>query len=463
MTDLAIFKDNLPLQEQIKDVQKLQEKLDFSLIQSVGATNKQLELLDYERYFKANYYCRFNEVSTEYENMLVYVDEATGEETGYWVELSVNEVMNDMIRAGAKGKGQLTEAEVGRMLGDRRLVPSYNPFIGYFNSLSNYLGDDNFSHIEDFANYVKIEGGEKEQERWVTNFKKGLVRTVKCALEKDYFNKHCIVLHSTNQSVGKTSYLRTLTPPPLKNYYFEGMIGADKDSQTVLVKNFIIMIDELANLSRLDINVLKATLSKLAVNIRLPYAKNFENFPRRASFFGTTNRADFLTDSENVRWLVFSVEDIDRSYGNIFTGDYKVDIHKVWAEAYNLYKSGYNCELSREDMAINEQNNAMYSATSLEKEVIETYLEPASISDKGKKGFYKGRSSEIFENICNILARTGREHTLKNLRQNVFFIEMGRLAQFKKCSIRDGGKVYSGYYYFVSSEKDSNQENEIPF
>jgi hypothetical protein len=442
----------------ISSVRQMEEEIERDFIPSIGVVSTKLQLLDYEVYFRRNYVVRYNEVSNKYEKARLYVNVDSGnEEEIVWDGLSVEELMNDMIRGRAKS-GKLTKDEVTRMLSDRRLVPAYCPLKGYFSTImKDTTYDKNFDYIEDFGSYLKVEGGEDEQKRWLVNLKKSLVRTVKCAIDDKYFNKHALILFSADQSVGKTSYWRTLTPPPLKPYYYEGAIGQDKDSQTVLAKNFIIMIDELANLSRVDINVLKATMSKLTINIRLPYAATFSDFARRASIYGTTNRTDFLTDSQNVRWLVFNVSSIDKSYGNIFTGEYKIDINKIWRQAYELYLEGYACELTANDLAVNEENNALYSATSLEKELINTYFVPATSSDNGKAGYRKAQSSEIYEHLCNLLTEDGKEHSLKALRQNVFFIELSRLDGWKKTTFRSGGRILSGYHYIVKKEIKNNE------
>jgi predicted P-loop ATPase len=269
-----------------------------------------------------------------------------------------------------------------------------------------------------------------------------------------------LILQSADQSTGKTSFIRSIYPEPFVDKCYQGTIGSDKDSQTLLAKSFIILLDELAELSRMDINVLKATLSKLSINLRLPFAPTFTEMPRRASFWGTTNRSDFLTDSQNVRWLVFAVETIDRSYGNVFTGKFKIDRNKVWSQAYNLYLSGYDSELSKDDMAINEDNNLLYSATSLEKEVINTYFSPAKNSDNNKKGFKRAQPSEIFELACKHLESDNKLHTLKNIRQNIFFSELSRMVNWKKVSMRIGGKPCAGYYFLDNKEVD---EGELPF
>jgi predicted P-loop ATPase len=444
---------------QISTIRELQSYLQQEWLPSIGAITTELPLLDYEIYFRTHYVVRYNEVDNKYENAIVYTGVDGQKDKVEWKELVLEELLNDMIRAGAK-RGKLSKEEVSRMLADRRLVPRYNPFIDYFKSIEHLTKNDTFDYIEDFANYVKIEGGDKEQARWVVNFKKALVRNVRCAIDDRYFNKHCLILQSADQSTGKTSFIRAIYPEPFVDKCYQGTIGSDKDSQTLLAKSFIILLDELAELSRMDINVLKATLSKLSINLRLPFAPTFTEMPRRASFWGTTNRSDFLTDSQNVRWLVFAVESIDRSYGNVFTGKFKIDRNKVWSQAYNLYLGGYDSELSKDDMAINEDNNLLYSATSLEKEVINTYFSPAKNSDNNKKGFKRAQPSEIFELACKHLESDNKLHTLKNIRQNIFFSELSRLVGWKKVSMRIGGKPCAGYYFLDNKEVD---EGELPF
>jgi hypothetical protein len=430
---------------------KLEETLSLNTVQAHTFSANFSELRDHEVFLRQNYVIRFNAVKAEYELLKVFEDEEGGRSIEVWEVLSRDELMNDLIRA----KFKISDADFDRTLADRRLVPAYNPFINYFNGL--VFNGEKGSAIDHFSSFVTVEGGETEQERWKVNFKKALVRTVKCALNDNYFNKQCLVLYSADQSVGKTSYLRTLCPPALSDYFFEEMIGSDKDSQIMLANNFIILLDELATLSRVDINHLKAILSKREVNVRLPYARKSQIFPRRSSFFGTTNRTDFLLDNQNVRWVVFAVEDIDKSYGNIFTGEYNIDINNIWAEAFQLYKDGFMCELTKEDLELNENNNRMYSASSVEKELIEKYLEPAEFSDKDKKGYKRGQPTDVFITISNILKEEGLEDMIK-LNQVKFFLELKQIAGWKKVSVQlEDGRIVAGYHYFVRSEKVNDE------
>jgi predicted P-loop ATPase len=439
----------------LTNIEKYKATFNLKVIRSHDLHNNDLRLLEHEVYFRENYMCRFNEVSTEYEVLKGEIDEVTGSEVYKWELLPQVELLNDLKRAGISNK-KLTENDVKNMMEDRRLVPAYNPLNEYFKTVT-YDGGD---HIDNYASYLKVEGGEEENLRWRSNFKKSLVRTVKCAVNDLYFNKHCIVLYSADQSVGKTSYLRTLCPPILSDYFSEESISNDKDSQIMLAKNFIVLLDELASLSRLDINYLKGILSKREVNLRLPYASKTTRMPRRCSFFGTTNRTDFLMDSQNVRWLVFPVDDIDKSYGNIFTGEYNIDVDQIWAEAYHLYLTGYPCELNRVDLEQNELNNSLYSATSLERELIEQYFEPASVDDEFKNGYYKMQGSDIYELLCDLLRADGREETANKINHIKFFLEFKSIAGWKKVGLRLNDRRVTGYHFFVRKEKSGDNDKQ---
>lgn len=445
--------NNLPI-----TIDQLKQELSFGQVKSLSVSNHMIDLLEYEEIMRRNYYIRFNEVSTKYE----IATSNDLDQTIDWEELNFAELFNDLVRTNAKGKGKLSEGELKSTLADRRIVPRYDPFVGYFNFVDSYLpADDKGGYIDDLASCLVVQGGEEDQLRWKTSFKKALVRTVKCAVNEKYFNKQCLTLYSKDQNVGKTSFLRFLVPDKLKQYYYEGAIGGDKDSQTVLGKNFIVMIDELANLSKLDINVLKALISKLSINIRLPYAPNFTEFPRRASFFATTNRNDFLTDNENSRWLIFDVLSIDKRYGNIFTGEYNIDINKVWCEAYRLFKEGFHCEMSREDLESNEENNIGFSTESLEEEVINTYFAHCNSKDSHLEGYKKLVSGDIFELACQYLEEDGKVNKLKALNQKYFFNMLSK--KWKRTSIRIEGKVVSGYYLIdLKCVKNKDQSN-LPF
>jgi predicted P-loop ATPase len=114
--------------------------------------------------------------------------------------------------------------------------------------------------------------------------------------------------------------------------------------------------------------------SKETIKIRRPYDKNATSAPRRASFFGSTNKAEFLTDETgSVRWLCFELT------GKI-NWDYKKDLNidDIWRQAYSLYQNGFKYELTPDEIHENEIANRQYQVTTPELELIQKNYAPGS-------------------------------------------------------------------------------------
>jgi hypothetical protein len=247
-------------------------------------------------------------------------------------------------------------------------VPHYNPVTTYFEKLPKWDKED---HIGNLASHLHAE----HPTQLHVQFKKWLIRCVRCAMEPGYYNKQAFILVHSQQNSGKTTFCRFLCPPALSNYIAEN-ISDDKDSRIALVKNFLINLDELSSLARHEINSLKALFSKDCINERLPYDRKNSIIPRIANFIGSTNMAEFLADETgSVRWLCFEIHKIDWRYKQT------IDINKVWAQAYELYKSGFAADMDPKEIAENENRNAKFQQRSTEAELIPQHLQPSTHSD----------------------------------------------------------------------------------
>ena len=301
-------------------------------------------------YIKKKYELRFNEIALEFEIRTV---------NGDWTELNLNSLYIELTQAGINIAFNKLE-----ILMRSHLIKVFNPFENYFQNLEKWNGEN---HIQRLTRYVKT----TDTDSFQIHFEKWLTRSVLCALKRGYINKQCIVLFNTKQNSGKTSFLRFLIPPSLEKYYTED-IGVDKDGLIALCKNFLINIDELSVMSKTDVNILKAFISKNTVNTRLPYDRKSSLMHRTSSFCGSTNRSDFLTDETgSVRWQIFEVLEIDFNY-------YKeIKMDKVWAQAYyNAFeRKNYNPELTVEDLIENEKRNEKFKQVSLEQEIIISHFE----------------------------------------------------------------------------------------
>ena len=272
---------------------------------------------------------------------------------------------NDLFIELQKNEIKLSMASLLAILKSSYAV-DYNPLIEYFKGLSPWDGTTDF--IEKYASYVVL-ATDESREQFNYNFKKWLVRTVKCATIDGYFNKQAFVLtdDGKGQNIGKSSWCRFLCPPSLSKYIAEDIGNNDKDSRLLICKNLLINLDELAVLSRKEINQLKAMFSKDQVNDRLPYDRKNSIIQRVASFIGSTNKSTFLQDETgSVRWLCFVVEGIDWNYSKEF------NIDDLWAQAYALSQdASFDETMSPEDIAKNELRNNKFQDLSQEAELLQ--------------------------------------------------------------------------------------------
>ncbi|WP_374363896.1 VapE domain-containing protein [Cloacibacterium sp.] len=241
----------------------------------------------------------------------------------------------------------------------------FDPFEVYFENLSN--NEDETDYITMLADTVTT----TKQELWRTCFKKWFVAMVACVLDEKQVNQTVIVF-SGKQGLGKTTWMEKLMPKQLKEYIFSGTINPNnKDTLIHLAECMLINLDELENLNRSEIGSLKEIITKTHIRMRKAYGHNNENLPRRASFAGSVNTAQFLNDTTGSRrFLCFEVEHIE------YTHD--IDINKVYAQALQLKEDGFRHWFNQEEIKEINANNEQYQIMSPEEELLLTWYEPTT-------------------------------------------------------------------------------------
>lgn len=307
-----------------------------------------------EDFLRENYELRYNVVTNSVEYR-----------TQFGAEFQpINE--NNVYRTLRKHNYKISMADLGAILGSD-FVEQHDPIKEYFLQLPKWDGKD---YIRELVSYIST----PEPHRLTYHLTKHLVRTVACALEPSYFNKHAFIIVGYQQNSGKSTLIRWLVPPPLSDYINENF-STDKDGQIALSENFIINLDELATLDKADINKLKSIFSRDRVKVRHPFGRKAITTPRRASFFGSTNDSQFLTDETgSVRWLCFEISTIDWAYT-------KIDVNMIWAQAFALYKQpSFKHQLTKEDIAENETRNRQFQRSTPEMEAISMHYMPGNES-----------------------------------------------------------------------------------
>ena len=241
----------------------------------------------------------------------------------------------------------------------------YDPFKDYFENLPEY--NDSRDYIEELALTITT----TKPELWKTCFKKWFVAMVACVVNEKQINQTVIVF-SGKQGLGKTTWIEKLMPKELKQYIFSGTINPNnKDTLIHLAECMLINLDELENLNRTEIGSLKELITKTHIRMRKAYGHNNENMPRRASFAGSVNTAQFLNDTTGSRrFLCFEVEHIEYKH--------EIDINLCYAQAYKLYQAGFRHWFNQEEIKEINANNEEYQIKSPEEELLLTWYEPAT-------------------------------------------------------------------------------------
>jgi predicted P-loop ATPase len=178
-----------------------------------------------------------------------------------------------------------------------------------------------------------------------------------------------LVLSGTLQGTGKTEFFRRLLPAELSDYYAESKLDAGKDDEILMTQKLIIMDDEMGGKSKKDEKKLKEMLSKQTFSLREPYGKANVDLRRLSVLCGTTNNEDILSDpTGNRRIIPLSVYSINHESYNA------VDKIDVIIEAYWLFKSGYEWELSRKDIKELNAATAKFEKYTSEYELILQYF-----------------------------------------------------------------------------------------
>ena len=301
-------------------------------------------------------------------------------------------IENSMLRECLKGRLKTNLSSLRNLLYSD-FCPLYNPFEDYFENLPKH--DEKEDYITQLANTITT----TKQELWRQCFKKWLVAMVGCVLDDKVIN-HTVIVFSGKQGLGKTTWVEKLIPKPLKEHLFSGTINPNnKDTLVQLSECMLINLDELENLNRSEIGSLKEIITKTQIRMRKAYGHNNETMPRRASFAGSVNTAQFLNDSTGSRrFLCFEVEHIQYQH--------EVDINLVYAQAMSLFKSGFRFWFDQEEIKSITANNEQYQLHSPEEELLLTWFEPC-----------EREAATVFLNASQIAAKLA-ERTKLNLNDS---------------------------------------------
>ena len=260
-------------------------------------------------------------------------------------------------------------------------VPVFNPFKAYLNNLCQSVksvGDRDY--IQELAQTVRVKGGEQEQKLWHLYLKKWLVGMVASWLSEDVVNNVILVLIG-EQGAYKTTWFNYLLPPPLKQYFYTKTNAnrMSKDDILTLAQYALVCCEELDTMRPAELNQLKAAVTMPSIDERAAYAHYHEHRKHIASFCGTGNNTQFLSDpTGNRRWLPFEVESI------LSPREHPFHYEGIYAQALSLYTSGFQYWFTKEEIQELNRHNKQFETPHLEHELVDLYFRRPIDSELGE-------------------------------------------------------------------------------
>lgn len=352
---------DLPAEERLATIESAYSHVEEHATEKSAAINRgngrvPLDVTAVENYIAERFLTRKNEVRG-------YVEVATKKKRNYTPPVFkavsdywVNSLWRNLLKEGYS----CTQSDIRAILLSD-FSPTYHPFRDYFEGLAPWDGETDW--IGQLADTVET----TRPDFWRHCLKRWLIAQVAGALGIGVEN-HTILLLAGGQGLGKTSWLRSLVPPELRDYLFVGNIDPySKDFQQMMADCLLIVIDEMSGQSYAELNRLKALTSNGVIYQRRPYGHYAETQIRHASFAATVNDLHSLPDdNESRRFLCFEATRIDYQSPVRHAG--------IYAQALALFRQGTKYWFSGDDIRKINENNETFRQRSPEEELFFTYF-----------------------------------------------------------------------------------------
>lgn len=352
-----------------------------------------------EEFMQRRYEFRFNTMTTmtEYRERNAFC---------FYFRPLTNRVRNS-IAMNARQEGlNLWDRDVIRYLDSDR-IPLYNPIEDFLFGLD--IRWDGRDRIRELAKRVPC-----DNHHWPDLFYRWFLNMVAHWRQTDRRYANCTVpLLVGPQAYRKSTFCRSLLPPELQSYYTDRIDFSNKrDAELSLNRFALINMDEFDQNGASQQAFLKHIIQKPTINIRRPHGTATQELRRYASFIGTSNHKDLLTDTSGSRRyiVVYLTGPIDCS---------PIDYEQLYAQAMHDLSKGERHWFDTEEEKVMTEHNQEFQVMSVAEQLYHEYF----------------RAAEEGEEYEQLMAIEILEQLKRDSKMNVSIcsiVEFGRILQKNK-------------------------------
>ncbi len=325
-----------------------------------SATRQLIDFLD------AHYAFRHNTIMgyTEYRSKNASVED--------WKPCDENAVNGLTIETRLAGLNT-RDKDVRRYVNSDR-IPPYNPLAEYLGGL--YGKWDGQDHIGLLAGTVPCDV--PQFPRW---FRMWFIYMVAQGMGqiRTYGNSTVLLLVSP-QGDNKSTFCRRLVPDHLQWAYCDNLLLSEKKQVLQAMHQFLLInLDEFNQISPgIQEGFLKNLVQLPSVKIKRPYGRHVEVFPRRASFIGTANEPNLLSDpTGSRRFIILPLK------GSINVS-YRINYDQLYAQAVTAVLNYERYWFDETDVHEIIAYNRQYIQTPPAIEYFNEYFEPTINESEGR-------------------------------------------------------------------------------
>ena len=308
------------------------------------------------RYLKLHYAFRYNLLTERTECVRLNTEKADESHLLTYTPVD-SRILNGIALSAIENGVECWDRDIKRYV-ESDHVQDYHPFELYFNNLPEWDGKD---RITELARRVS------DKDVWVRSFHRWMLAVTAqwtgSGNRDRRANSVAPLLVSPTQGLGKSTFCRMLLPKELRDYFTESFDLTNASSaENKLASYGLINLDEFDRLPVSRMPQLKNLMQMEDLRVRRAYRRSAEALPRIASFIGTSNRRDLLTDlSGSRRFICVEVE-------HAIDCTTPIDHAQLYAQLLHELNNGERCWFSKaEEAEIQAANRPFYRITPAEE------------------------------------------------------------------------------------------------